>query len=895
MSDNGTTHELSARYDPSGIESRLYERWLARDAFHVRAEVAKAPYVIAIPPPNVTAALHMGHGLNNTIQDVLIRYQRMRGRSAMWIPGTDHAGIATQNVVERELSREGLSRHDLGREEFVARVWEWVDRYGSTIIEQLKTIGCSCDWQRTRFTLDEGLSRAVREVFVRLYEKGLIYRGNYIINWCPRCRTALSNEEAEHRETGGRLYHIRYPLIDSDGEHVVVATTRPETMLGDTAVAVNPEDARTHHLVGRFVELPLVGRRLPIIADAYVDPEFGSGFVKVTPAHDPNDFEIGTRHELPRVNVMHGDGTMNDEVPAAYRDLDRIEARARVVADLEALGLLDKVEEHVHSVGHCYRCDTVVEPRLSLQWFVRMQPLAEPALQAYRDGRLSFHPDRFGNTYEHWMTNVRDWCISRQLWWGHRIPVWYCSGCGEIIVSRDDPEACTACGGSVEQDPDVLDTWFSSWLWPFSTLGWPDETRDLEVFYPTDTLSTAPEILFFWVARMVMAGLEFMGDLPFTDVLLHGTVRDSKGRRMSKSLGNGVDPLEVVRLFGADAMRFTLVSAAALGTDLQLDHQDLESSFRVGRNFANKMWNAARFGLGYLAPGDLATNPGDTELELADRWILSRFAAVTVSVEEALDRFRMHEAAEDAYRFVWGDFCDWYLELIKPRLRGERGDESRRAAAATLAAVLDGWLRLLHPIMPFITEELACHLPGRSEEDTLLEGPWPAPPESWSDADAESAIRALQELVGTVRTLRGDYGIDPGRRIEVVVARTPEAMRVALETEAEGVLGLGRLSEVRVLDSIPDGEPGAHAVLRSGAELFLPLRGVVDVDRERARISSEIDRLQGLLEGSRRKLQDSRFIDRAPADVVEREKEKQRSLEERHSLLVEKRRAFGSK
>ena len=495
MTDETTRHELSARFDPTGIEAPIYARWIERGAFHVDAAEAGAPYVIAIPPPNVTAALHMGHGLNNTIQDVLIRFQRMRGRDAMWIPGTDHAGIATQTVVERDLAREGLTRHDLGRERFVDRVWEWVDQYGSTIIDQLKVMGCSCDWERTRFTLDEGLSRAVREVFVRLYEKGLIYRGNYIINWCPRCLTALSNEEAEHRESQGRLYHIRYPLADAGGECVVVATTRPETMLGDTAVAVHPEDERNRHLVGRHVDLPLVGRRIPVIADEFVDPEFGSGFVKVTPAHDPNDFEIGLRHDLPRVDIMNGDATISDEAPPAYQGLDRFEARQRVLADLESLGLLAEVEDHEHSVGHCYRCSTVVEPRLSLQWFVRMKPLAEPALEAYRDGRLRFHPERFGNTYEHWMTNVRDWCISRQLWWGHRIPVWYCQECGEIVVALDDPAACAACGGTVEQDPDVLDTWFSSWLWPFSTLGWPEDTPDLASFYPTHTLSTAPEIL----------------------------------------------------------------------------------------------------------------------------------------------------------------------------------------------------------------------------------------------------------------------------------------------------------------------------------------------------------------------------------------------------------------
>jgi valyl-tRNA synthetase len=886
---------LESRYDPSGIEPTLYSRWLDRGAFHVEASEAEDPYVIAIPPPNVTAALHMGHGLNNTIQDVLIRFERMRGRDAMWIPGTDHAGIATQNVVERQLQNDGLTRQDLGREAFVERVWEWVDTYGSTIIEQLKTIGCSCDWDRTRFTLDPGLSRAVREVFVQLYDKGLVYRGNYIINWCPRCHTALSNEEAEHQEVEGRLWHIRYPLADEPGRWVTVATTRPETMLGDTAVAVHPADEKNADLVGREVELPLTGRRIPIVADEFVDPEFGSGFVKVTPAHDPNDFEIGRRHGLTELNVMHGDATMNDNAPPAYRGLDRFEARNRIIADLEAAELLEKVEKHAHAVGHCYRCDTVVEPRLSLQWFVRMQPLAEPALAAFRAGDLRFHPERFGATYEHWMTNVRDWCISRQLWWGHRIPVWYCQdpACDQIAVSRDELQSCPACGGAVEQDPDVLDTWFSSWLWPFSTLGWPEETEDVRTFYPTHTLSTAPEILFFWVARMVMAGLEFRGELPFTDVLLHGTVRDAQGRRMSKSLGNGIDPLRVVEMFGADAMRYTLVSAAALGTDLQLDHEDLESSFRVGRNFANKIWNVARFALGYLTSDDVARDPRDLELEIADRWILSRLTDATAAVTDSLTKFRLHEAAEAAYHFVWSEFADWYVELVKQRLRGDRGEASRDAAAATLATVMDGWLRMLHPIMPFITEELFCHMPGRTSEDTLLRGPWPAPTVDDLDTEAAGAIEALQDVVGAVRNLRSEYSIDPARRIDLVLVDPPAALAVALAAESDGLRLLARLERLDTSASSPEGEPGAHAVLRTGGELFLPLREVIDLDRERQRLVAELDRLSGLLTGSRAKLKNPGFLGSAPPEVVEREREKAVSLEQRHDRLLEKKAAFG--
>ncbi|MFQ5530346.1 MAG: valine--tRNA ligase, partial [Gemmatimonadota bacterium] len=710
--------------------------------------------------------------------------------------------------------------------------------------------------------------------------------------WCPRCRTALSNEEAEHRDVEGKLYHLKYPLAETPGKWVVVATTRPETMLGDTAVAVHPDDERHGDVVGREVNLPLTGRRIPIIADRYVDPEFGSGFVKITPAHDPNDFEVGVRHELPSIDVMNDDASMSDEAPEAYRGLDRFEARERVVADLEAAGLLAKVEDHQHAVGHCYRCGTAVEPRLSLQWFVKMKPLAEPALAAYREGRLRFHPQRYGATYEHWLTNVRDWCISRQLWWGHRIPVWYCDGCGEVTVGREDPDACPSCAGELRQDPDVLDTWFSSWLWPFSTLGWPEKTPDLAALYPTSVLSTAPEILFFWVARMVMAGLEFMGELPFADVLMHGTVRDTAGRKMSKSLGNGIDPLEVVDEFGADAMRFTLVSAAAIGTDMQLDHTDLEGAFKVGRNFANKIWNAVRFALSELETADMVRSPAETRLEVADRWILSRFGSASRGLTGDLDRFRLHEAAERTYQFVWGDFCDWYLELAKPRLRGDRGTESRDAAATTLAFVLDGWLRLLHPVMPFITEELFCHLPGRDSEDTLLSGPWPTGGdiETWEDSTA--AMGELQELVGTVRNLRSEYGIDPGRKVELVVSGVSDPLQRALSEEEAGALSLARLSSLSTATAIPSGVPGAHAVLRSGTEIFLPLEGIVDLDRERERITEELVRLEGLLKSAAGKLANPGFTEGAPAEVVEREREKVRSFEQRLERLLEKREAF---
>ena len=893
MGDSQPRTELSSRYDPAGLERPMYERWVADGLFHVPAAEAKRPYAIVIPPPNVTAALHMGHGLNNTLQDVIIRRRRMQGDDALWVPGTDHAGIATQNVVERQLREGGLTRFDLGREAFVDRVWEWVEEYGGRIIDQLRVIGCSCDWERTRFTLDEGLSGAVREVFVQLYEKDLIYRGRYIINWCPRCRTALSNEEAEHRDLDGKLYRIRYPLVA--GGHVEVATTRPETMLGDTGLAVSPDDDRYRDLVGEEAELPLVGRRLRIVADAHVDPAFGSGVVKVTPAHDPNDFEIGGRHGFEALDVMTDGGAMNDAVPEAYRGLDRFEARARVFEDLESGGWLVGVEDHPHAVGRCYRCDTIVEPRLSLQWFVRMKPLAEPGLAAYESGELRFHPERYGRVYRNWMENIRDWCISRQLWWGHRIPVWYCgdADCGEMVVTTKDPDACPACGGALRQDEDVLDTWFSSWLWPFSTLGWPERSDDLEAFYPTATLVTAPEILFFWVARMIMAGFEFMGELPFSDVLLNGTVRDHLGRRMSKSLGNGIDPLEVVDLYGADAMRFTLVRGSPLGTDIQLDYENLEAAFRPGRNFANKMWNAARFALPH-ARGDASTEDPAAGA-LADRWIRSRLARLARDVDASYEGFRLHEAAETGHAFVWGDFCDWYLELCKRRL--VEGGAGAEEAGRTLTLVMRGWLSLLHPIMPFVTEAIAARLPDAGAGRSLVTGPWPAYPEDWFDAEADAAIEALRDFIGTVRALRSEYGIEQGARVEVRLTDPSPALVRALGEEAGSAMRLAGLSSIERPDAThTDAETvaGAHAVLRTGGELILPLEGVIDLEKERRRIDAEMGRIAGLLEQTRRKLENRGFLDNAPAEVVARERAKLASLGEQRKRLDEKLRSLGA-
>ena len=892
---------LPPQYSPQENEDPLYRWWEEQGYFRADAHSGREAYVIVIPPPNVTAILHMGHGLNNTIQDVMVRWRRMQGRETLWMPGTDHAGIATQNVVERLLAQEGRTRYDLGRDAFVERVWAFVHETGGKILEQLRAIGCSLDWSRTRFTLDPELSTAVREVFVRLYEKGLVYRGYRIINWCPRCLTALSDEEAEPEETTGRLWHLRYPLAEgvdapglprlADGRpYLVVATTRPETMLGDTGVAVHPEDARYAALVGKEIDLPLTGRRIPVVADTYVDPEFGSGAVKMTPAHDPNDFEVAQRTGLPSLNVMTPEASINDAAPEAFRGMDRTEARRAVVSAFEELGLLERVEEHTHAVPHCYRCDTVVEPRLSEQWFVRMQPLARPALQAWRDGELRFQPERFGKVYEHWMENIRDWCISRQLWWGHRIPVWYCQteGCGETIVAREDPTRCSKCGGAaLEQDPDVLDTWFSSWLWPFSTMGWPAETDDLRAFYPGHTLVTAPEIIFFWVARMVMAGLEFRGELPFTDVYFTGTVRDHLGRKMSKSLGNGIDPLVVKERFGADALRYTVVSGSGAATDQFLNYENLEETFGPGRNFANKLWNAGRFALMNL--GDDPRVPLDEvkdALEPMDRWILSRLSKTVRETTEALERFRLQDAALRGYHFFWTELADWYLELVKPRLRGDMGPESRRAAQATLAEALDGALRLLHPVMPFITETVWQKLPRAADAgEALIVARWPAPRPEWEDEAAERAIEELQAVVGAVRTLRGEYGIQPAARVPVRILGSDE-VRAVLEASRRALHDLARVEGLSFAGA--NGEIGASAVLRSGTEVFIPLAGVIDLDRERARLREELGRLDGQIAGGEKKLANESFVARAPENVVSYEREKLASFREQRGKLAEK-------
>src|SRR5882672_8189191 len=787
-------------YDPRPVEPRIYKRWLDAGVFQPRPD--GAPYVIVMPPPNVTAVLHMGHGLDITTQDVLIRFERMRGRAALWVPGTDHAGIATQNVVEKILADEGKTRFDVGRDAFVARVWEFVKKTGKTILEQLEVIGSSADWNRTRFTLDDGYSRAVREVFVRLWEEKLVYRGHRVIHWCPRCLTALSDEEAESKDTNGNLYFIRYPVEGGPAPFLTVATTRPETLLGDTAVAVSPRDTRHRGFIGKTARLPLINLAVPIVADEAVDPEFGTGFVKVTPAHDFTDFEIGLRHNLPMPTVIAEDGRMGgwaDRIPEELRGLDRFEARKKIVKQLEREGLLVKTEQHNHSVRRCYRCDTVVEPRLSDQWFVKMKPLAETVMQGYAKGEFHIVPERWNATFEHWMNNIRDWNISRQLWWGHRIPVFTCAN-GHVWADREDPEKCPKCGATPTQDPDVLDTWFSSWLWPFATFGWPEKTPDLERFYPGHTLVTGPDILFFWVARMLMSGYHFMGKKPFTTVYLHGIARDTKHRKMSKSLGNGIDPLVVVEKFGADALRWTCVANTALGQDLLLDPNDLETTFAPGRNFANKLWNIAQFVLGQLPESVPAIDAVDRRsLTLADRWILSRAQAVIRESTGSLEQFRLDEAAKHCFEFVWNELADWYLEALKPRL-----DDP--AAKAVLAYCFDVSLRLLHPIVPFITEELWQKLPGRKAEELIAVTEWPAHRSELEDPEADAQFARVKTAIERIRSIRAEYRIPPKTRLDVAIALRGGDRKATFEGERDTIVRLAQLGTLTLDGAPPAGD-----------------------------------------------------------------------------------------
>ena len=891
--------ELAKQYDPSVVEEKWQQYWEENRLGHAEPVEGKKTYSIVIPPPNVTAKLHLGHALNDTIQDILIRFRRMQGYVAEWMPGTDHAGIATQNVVERKLAVEqGKTRQEIGREEFLKEMWRFKEQTGGTIIHQLKRMGCSCDWERERFTMDEGLSRAVTEVFVRLYEKGLIYRGNYIINWCPRCHTALSDEESEHEEVKGHLWHIRYPMKDGGGS-IVVATTRPETMLGDVAVAVNPNDERYHDLVGKTLVLPLIEREIPVIADEFVDPKFGTGAVKVTPAHDPNDFEMGLRHKLDPIVVMNGDGTMNEHTGVHFEGLTRENARTKVVKMLEDLGLLVKVDDHIHSVGHCYRCHTVIEPYLSAQWFVRMKPLAEPAAAAVRDGSITFHPARWTKVYLNWMDNIRDWCISRQLWWGHRIPVYYCGACNEVIAAREPVKHCTKCGSDdITRDPDVLDTWFSSWLWPFSTFGWPDDTPELKAFYPTSTLSTAQEIIFFWVARMIMAGYEFMGGLPFTKVHIHGTVRDDLGRKMSKSLGNGVDPIDVIETHGADALRFSLMMITAQGQDVFISYpkpgdkkQKDFNTFDLGRNFANKMWNATRLILSNV-DGVIGSGEG-TEPELSDRWIVSRFNRLAGQVTESLDSFRFNDAARAVYDFIWHDFCDWYLELIKPRIIA--GGAGKDYVLRNASGVLAGALQLLHPFMPYITEELWQRLTdalGEKPAGSIMISCWPEKDTSKIDEVMETRMNALQTLITTIRTLRSEMNVPMGKKADVVVAPADKEAAATFFENENYIRDLATVAGLTIDADI--GRPKKSAVGMAGQnEVFIRLEGLIDIAQERARLEKEIDRRKKFILAIEKKLQNEGFLAKAPEDVIRQEREKLDSAREETRKLVNNLDALG--
>ena len=869
-------NNLPKTYNPKTVEKRWYDYWLEKGYFAPAEDLTREPFSIVMPPPNVTGSLHLGHALDNTLQDILTRWRRMQGYSVLWLPGTDHAGIATQARVEESLAQQGISRHDLGREAFLEKVWEWKHTYGSTISNQLKMLGASCDWSRERFTMDEGCSRAVREVFVMLFEKGLIYRGDYIINWCPRCHTTISDIEVEHIESEGNLYYIKYPLQDGEG-FLTVATTRPETMLGDTGVAVNPTDERYREYIGKNLILPILGRVIPVVADDFVDQEFGTGAVKVTPAHDPNDFEMGMRHDLPSVNVINQDGTMSDEA-GPYRGLDRYECRRRIVEDLREQGYLLKVEDHSHAVGHCYRCQTVIEPMISKQWFVKMKPLAEPAIKRVLEGDIVFVPSRFTKIYINWLENIRDWCISRQLWWGHRIPVWYCE-CGEMICSREDPEVCPSCSSSaLTQDPDVLDTWFSSALWPFSTMGWPEDTRDLARFYPTSVLVTGRDIIFFWVARMIFAGLEFMKEVPFYDVMIHGLILDGQGRKMSKSLGNGIDPIEVIEQYGADTLRFSLITGTTPGNDVRFYMDKVENT----RNFANKVWNASRFVIMNMEDYE-RIKLVDSDFELADNWILHRLSVTNREVTRLLEQYELGEAARTLYDFIWDDFCDWYVELVKPRLYRPEKPRERKVAQNILVLVLKDILKMLHPFMPFITEEIFQHLPQPTA--SIMIEPWPDN-ERFYRPQAEEDMRLLIQVIRAIRNIRNEFNIPPGMKIpvQVVTADTEKAAKIMKNQDyAENMANLKEITVGGPQEKRPLQALSAYLV---DIEILVPVEGVIDVEKEIRRLKKELQATEQDIKRLESKLSNQGFISKAPAEVVEREKARQKeNVEKREGIL----------
>ncbi len=857
--------ELAKTYDPKGMEDRIYKDWMEKKYFHAETDRSRKPFTIVMPPPNITGKLHMGHALDNTLQDILIRYKRMQGYNALWVPGTDHASISTEVKVINQLKKEGIDKNELGREGFLKRTWQWREEYGHTIVEQLKKIGSSCDWDRERFTMDEGCSKAVQEVFLRLYKKGYIYKGSRIINWCPVCKTSISDAEVEHEEQAGHFWHINYPIKGSD-KFVEIATTRPETMLGDTALAVNPDDERYQDIIGKTVILPLVGREIPVIADSYVDREFGTGVVKITPAHDPNDFEVGKRHNLPEINILNDDATINEN-GGKYAGMDRYEARKLMVKELEEQGLLVKVEDHAHNVGTHDRCGTTVEPLIKQQWFVKMEEMAKPAIEAVKNGDLTFVPERFDKTYLHWLENIRDWCISRQLWWGHRIPAYYCDDCGEIVVDKEMPKVCPKCGGThFTQDPDTLDTWFSSALWPFSTLGWPDKTEDLDYFYPTDVLVTGYDIIFFWVIRMVFSGYEQTGKCPFHHVLIHGLVRDSLGRKMSKSLGNGIDPLEIIDQYGADALRFTLVTGNAPGNDMRFYMERVEAS----RNFANKIWNASRFIMMNIEKAEVPADLNPAELTGADKWILSKVNALAQDVTVNMDKFELGIAVQKLYDFIWEEFCDWYIEMVKPRLYSEE-DETKAAALWTLKTVLTNALKLLHPYMPFITEEIFRNLTG---EESIMISSWPEYKEEWNFAEEEAGVELIKEAVRAIRNVRSSMNVPPSKKAQVFVVSENERVRGIFEGSSRFFATLAYASQVTVqTDKTGIGEDAVSALIPEAA-VYMPFAELVDLEKEVERLKKEEERLTKELARVNGMLNNEKFMSKAPQSKVDEEKEK---------------------
>ena len=865
------SRELAKTYDPQEVEDRIYDFWLNGGYFHATVDPEKKPYTIVIPPPNITGQLHMGHAMDETLQDILIRWRRMQGYSALWLPGTDHASIATEAKIVEAMRQEGLTKEDLGREKFLERAWAWKEKYGGRIVEQLKKLGSSCDWERERFTMDEGCNKAVREVFVRLYNKGLIYRGERIINWCPHCKTSISDAEVEFAEKDGNFWHIRYPFKDGSG-YLELATTRPETMLGDTAVAVHPDDPRYKDIVGKMLILPLVGREIPVIADTYVEQDFGTGVVKITPAHDPNDFEVGLRHNLEIINVMNDDGSINEN-GGKFAGMPGLEARKQIVKELEEQGFLVRIEPIKHNVGSCYRCHTVVEPRVSKQWFVKMEPLAKPAIECVRDGRVRFIPERMEKIYFNWMENIKDWCISRQLWWGHRIPAWYCEDCGETIVAMDAPHTCPKCGpGKLHQDEDTLDTWFSSALWPFSTLGWPDQTEDLKYFYPTDTLVTGYDIIFFWVARMIFSGMEHMGEPPFKTVFIHGLIRDAQGRKMSKSLGNGIDPLEVIAQYGADALRFTLVTGNSPGNDLRFSQEKVEAS----RNFANKIWNASRFILMNIDGQDVP-NQLPEKLALEDKWIVNQFNQVVKEVTDNLEHFEIGIAVQKLYDFLWDELCDWYIEIAKIRLQSS-DEEAAQTARQVLVWVMTGTLQLLHPFMPYITEEIWQALPHEGE--SIMVSKWPVYEEAHCFQQAASDMQSIMDVIRAVRNRRSEMNVPPSRKTHLYIATAAE------KVFQEGAPIIERLAFANGVEIGPAFEiEGAVNIVTSGAKAYIPMDELVDKKAELARLTKELESAQKQYATTQQKLSNEKFLSKAPENVVEGVRQNAAKLKEHIALI----------